>query len=40
VQNILVGVAPSVGTARVMSAAINIAEALGVAIAAAEADSK
>ena len=42
VQNVLVAVAPIVGTARVMSAAANIAEALGVAIAvlAAEADSE
>ena len=40
VQNVLVAVAPIVGTARVMSAAANIAEALGIAIAVAEADSK
>ena len=42
VQNVLVAVAPIVGTARVMSAAANIAEALGVAIAvlAAEAYSE
>ena len=39
VQNVLVAVAPIVGTARVMSAALNIAEALGVAIAVAEADA-
>ena len=32
VQNVLVAVAPIVGTARVMSAAINIAEALGIAV--------
>ena len=38
VQNVLVAVAPIVGTARVMSAAINITEALGFAIAVAEAD--
>lgn len=40
VQNVLVAVAPIVGTARVMSAALNIAEALGVAIAITEADSE
>ena len=42
VQNVLVAVAPIVGTARVMSATANIAEALGVAIAvlAAEAYSE
>ena len=34
VQNVLVAVAPIVGTARVMSAAINITEALGIAIVA------
>jgi hypothetical protein len=33
-----VAVAPIVGTARVMSAAVNITEALGFAIAVAEAD--
>ena len=38
VQNVLVAVAPIVGTARVMSAAVNITEALGFAIAVAEAD--
>jgi alkylhydroperoxidase/carboxymuconolactone decarboxylase family protein YurZ len=32
VQNVLVAVAPVIGTARTMSAAINIAEALGMAI--------
>lgn len=32
-QNVLVAVAPIIGTARVMSAAINIAEALELAIA-------
>ena len=37
VQNVLVAVAPIVGTARVMSAAANIAEALGLAIAISEA---
>ena len=31
-QNVLVAVAPIIGTARVMSAAINIAEALELAI--------
>ena len=40
VQNVLVAVAPIVGTARVMSAATNIAEALGIAIAVVEADSE
>jgi alkylhydroperoxidase/carboxymuconolactone decarboxylase family protein YurZ len=33
VQNVLVAVAPIVGTARVVSAAANIAEALGFALA-------
>ena len=37
VQNVLVAVAPIVGTARIASASINIAEALGFAIAVAEA---
>jgi len=36
VQDVLVAIAPIIGTARVVSAAINIAEALGVAIAVAE----
>ena len=36
VQNVLVAVAPIVGTARVVSAAINITEALGFAISAVE----
>ena len=36
VQDVLVAIAPIVGTARVTSAAVNIAEALGVAIAVAE----
>ncbi len=40
VQNVLVAVAPIVGTARVMSGAINIAEALGLAIVAFEDDSE
>ena len=39
-QNVLVAVAPIVGTARVMSAAIHITEALGLAIAAFEDDSE
>ena len=39
VQNVLVAVAPIVGTARVMSAAINITEALGLAVVAFEDDS-
>jgi alkylhydroperoxidase/carboxymuconolactone decarboxylase family protein YurZ len=39
VQNVLIAIAPIVGTARVMSAAINIAEAFGMAVAVAEADS-
>ena len=36
VQNVLVAVAPIIGTARTMSAAINITEALGFAIAVME----
>ncbi|MGI9195971.1 MAG: carboxymuconolactone decarboxylase family protein [Candidatus Nanopelagicales bacterium] len=36
VQDVLVAVAPIVGTAKVITAAGNIAEALGVAIAVAE----
>ena len=39
-QNVLVAVAPIIGTARVMSAAVNITEALGIAIAVAEEDSQ
>ncbi len=39
-QNVLVAVAPIIGTARVMSAAINIAEALELAIAVIEEDSE
>ena len=39
-QNVLVAVAPIIGTARVMSAAINIAEALELAIAVIEGDSE
>lgn len=37
VQNVLVAVAPIIGTARTMSAAVNITEALGFAIAVIEA---
>ena len=40
VQNVLVAVAPIIGTARVASAAINITEALGFAITAVEAESQ
>ena len=36
VQNVLVTVAPIIGTARTMSAAVNISEALGFAIAVLE----
>ncbi len=39
-QNVLVAVAPIIGTARVMSAAINIAEALELAIAVIEEESE
>jgi len=39
-QNVLVAVAPIIGTARVMSAAVNIAEALALAIAVIEEDSE
>ncbi|MGI9539845.1 MAG: carboxymuconolactone decarboxylase family protein [Miltoncostaeaceae bacterium] len=38
VQEVLIAVAPIVGTARVMSAAGNIARALGVAVAVVEAE--
>jgi alkylhydroperoxidase/carboxymuconolactone decarboxylase family protein YurZ len=38
VQNVLVAVAPIIGTARVMSAAVNITEALGLAIAVVESE--
>jgi hypothetical protein len=38
VQGILIAIAPIVGTARVMSAASKVAEALGIAIAIAESD--
>ncbi|MEU9669714.1 carboxymuconolactone decarboxylase family protein [Streptomyces bobili] len=37
-QDVLVAVAPIVGTARVMTAAGNIAKALGIAIAVADAE--
>ncbi|MFJ3308561.1 carboxymuconolactone decarboxylase [Streptomyces sp. NPDC086549] len=40
VQDVLVAIAPVVGTARVMSAAGHIAEAFGFAIAMAEADAE
>jgi alkylhydroperoxidase/carboxymuconolactone decarboxylase family protein YurZ len=40
VQNVLVAVAPIIGTARTMSAAVNIAEALGFAIAVLEEDAE
>lgn len=39
-QDVLVAIAPVVGTARVMSAATHITEALGVAIAVAESDAE
>ncbi|MEU6657806.1 carboxymuconolactone decarboxylase family protein [Streptomyces sp. NPDC046821] len=38
VQDVLVAIAPIVGTARVMTAAGNIASALGIAIAVADAE--
>lgn len=40
VQNVLVAVAPIIGTARVVSAAANITEALGFVVAAVEARSQ
>lgn len=40
VQNILVAIAPIIGTARTMKAAIGIAEALGVAIAILESEEE
>jgi hypothetical protein len=40
VQQVLIGVAPVIGTARVASAAGNIARALGFAIAVADAESE
>jgi hypothetical protein len=36
VQDVLVAVAPIIGTARTMSAGVNITEALGFAVAVAE----
>ncbi|MFD6229665.1 carboxymuconolactone decarboxylase family protein [Streptomyces sp. NPDC060232] len=39
-QDVLVAIAPIVGTARVMTAAGNITKALGVAIAVAEAEAQ
>jgi hypothetical protein len=36
IQNILVAVAPIVGTPRTLSAALNITEALGIAVVALE----
>ncbi|MFH8616350.1 carboxymuconolactone decarboxylase family protein [Streptomyces sp. NPDC017979] len=40
VQDVLVAIAPVVGTARVMTAAANIAKALGITIAVAEAQDQ
>ena len=40
VQDVLIAIAPIVGTARVMSAAAHITEALGFAIAVAEAEAE
>jgi hypothetical protein len=40
VQDVLVAIAPIVGTARVMSAAGNIARALGITIKVAEAEAR
>ena len=40
VQNVLVAVAPIIGSARVMKAALNITEALGFVIAVAESESE
>lgn len=39
-QDVLVAIAPIVGTARVMTAAGNITEALGIAIAVADAEAQ
>ncbi|WP_405881680.1 carboxymuconolactone decarboxylase family protein [Streptomyces sp. NBC_01136] len=39
-QDVLVAIAPIVGTARVMAAAGNIAKALGIAIAVADAEAE
>ena len=36
VQNILIGIAPVIGTPRTLTAALNITEALGIAIVAIE----
>ena len=40
VQNVLVAVAPIIGTARTMSAAVNITEALGLVIAVMDEDDE
>ncbi|NUP18234.1 MAG: carboxymuconolactone decarboxylase [Streptomyces sp.] len=40
VQDVLVAIAPIVGTARVMTAAGNIAKALGITIAVADAEAE
>ncbi|WP_112468443.1 carboxymuconolactone decarboxylase [Streptomyces triticisoli] len=40
VQDVLVAIAPVVGTARVMAAAAHITEALGFAVAVAESDAQ
>ncbi|MFI6008061.1 carboxymuconolactone decarboxylase family protein [Streptomyces sp. NPDC051243] len=40
VQDVLVAIAPVVGTARVMTAAGNIAQALGITIAVADAEAE
>jgi len=40
VQDVLVAIAPIVGTARVMTAGGNIAKALGIAIAVADAEAE
>lgn len=40
IQDLLVAIAPIVGTARVMSAATHITEALGVAITVADAETR
>ncbi|MFD8394564.1 hypothetical protein ACFV2N_36540 [Streptomyces sp. NPDC059680] len=39
-QDVLVAIAPVIGTARVMSAASHVAQAFGVAIALAEAEAR
>ena len=38
IQNILIGVAPVIGTPRTLTAALNITKALGIAIVALEAE--